>query len=731
LSAHPSVGLADAVSEQNHAGLIFYIKPALQQGRRRKKNSARRLLPLSIVAYLGYSYFCACGSPFDNTTDKPAICQAIDPIKLDIYAAYQSDFYKTNLDPYIAPVVVRANKLYHVYGIPAQTKLVNLYQQHGKPVVDYGCLQATPYLNNVKGNLRNTKGNYYFVKAKLAPYCDEATAKVNKVQAFIQYQYEQLPPPVIQAKDKAQATVLYWIDRAENTDLVPVLTKYYEMLVELYHYYFVPLSDHVTHHAKQQYDAHLKLYVDEHVKPLLIKCNDRVHLDQLLGRARALLNQRELSHSVTRDETVATTIGEIKTPTTTPKTVKDIPITTTGTVVSPVHKETHVNIVDKAEEIASAIKDKVKEGILFDIVKEATDKVKEAADKVKEAAFVNVLVEKANDAAFIAAATSNKVEETATESSIVDDAEDAAHFATHIIKDDKDVPAEAKEAVSEAYDSVIEKETPTLASTTITASAEATLGHPVSNTNEDIVHKPATASVAPLTTPDVFEDVPIPPPDANKKEAIYCPTCNAQDEQLIIAPTDKHVAAVHKEPKEVFEVHKQQVIATPPQSPNNADYLKKDVQAIADEKELFEVHKEPIITAPESSIVKEEEIKTNDQYTEEQQVGKKNIKIPIPTTDTLEDDVVPNDESQFDHDEYKDAHVLQDAFTAVEKGEPSVVAEKNEQPTVVVVTEEEEPVVPDDQSEFVVVEKEDIAVGGIPAEESEEVPKKVEDITSV
>jgi hypothetical protein len=684
---------------------------------------------------MGYTFFYACGSPFDQAADKPAICQSIDAIKLDIYAAYQSDFYKSNLDPYIAPATAKANEIYWTYGIPTQTTLINLYQQHGKPVIDSGWLQAkhaydtkiipaaTPYLENAKNNVQNVKDNYYVVKYKLVSHYDEAAVKV---QAFIKDQYEHMPPSVIQV----QESMLYWIDRAENTDLLPILTKYYHLFIEFcyyhYRYHYVPLSNQITEQTKQRYG--------EYIKPLLIQYSNQ--FDQALDHARTLLKEKRVPpRSLTKQKTVASTIAEIKTPTTTTKTLEDIPISTgTATVALP-HQETLVSIVDKAKEAVASVKDKIKESIPIDTVKEAAAAASEKAKKASVAASEKV-------SKTVAVDDDDQVKQTANAGIFAEKVKDAASSAINILKDSQDTASKsvnkAKEAASEAYVSYVAPVVETLAmanatTSTTTASAKATVGHTATNKDEDIVHKPATASVTPLNTP-VFEEVPIPPPDANKKEAIYCPTCNPQEEQLIIAPTDKHVEALPEEHKEVFEVHKQPVGAAP-QSPNHADYLKKDIQAIADEKELFKVHKEPIAATPSPAVQKEEEKEESQGTTVlEAVVGKTNVKIPIVTETEAppkDDDIIPNDESQFDHDEYKESPVHQEVFVAVEKEEPSVVAE---QPTIIAVVteEEEEPVVPDDQSEFVATaEKENIVVDGSHAEESKEVPEKVEENASV
>lgn len=658
------------------------------------------------MAYLGYNFFYACGSPSEPSTDKPAICESIDTLKLDIWFASQTVYYKLTVDQWVAPIARRVDTMYQTYYVPSQTKLVNHYLYHGKPLVDDVYLQimhiykddilpaATPYLNSAKDNLSFVKGKYHIAKAKIAPYYDQITAEVGQAQSFIKHQYDQLPPPLIQAIAEAQEAIFYWINRVESTDLVPVLIKYYHILLEYYYDHVFPLTEQAAKHAKQQYNTHLKQYVDEHVKPLLIAYNERAHLDQLFDRARALLNQKDLPHYTSRGETVASTIVEIKTPTTTGTIAK--------TVVTPPHKETHINIVDKAKESAASASDKIKEGVL-------AGGFKQAADKIKEATVSNILVERARDAASAATNTDVKAEQTAAASNIFDKVEDRVAESINMIKG----------AASETYVpmAVKEEEIPTMASATI-ENAEPTIGLSSNNKDEDIVRKPAAVSITPSVTPE-FEDLLVPPPDANKKEAIYCPTCNAQEEQLIAAPTEKHMAPISEEQKEVFEIH--QVLDTPPQSPNNADYLKKDIQAIANEKELFEVHKEPIIASSQSHTLEDaeekEEVNTMDQKTVvlDAVVAKQHVKIPITTTDTSQDNVVT-------HGEDKDSFSGQEAFVVKEKEEPSIAAE---QPTVVVV-DDKEPVVPDDQSEFVVAKKEAIAVGGIPIEQAEEVSKKVE-----
>ncbi|KAL0582146.1 hypothetical protein ABG067_008112, partial [Albugo candida] len=125
----------------------IYDRENEKQKKQKKKSLARKFMSLSIVAYLGYSTFYACGSPFDRTSEKPLICSAIDPIKLDIYSLFQSDYYKQHLHPYVSPVINKATRAYHDYGVPAQHQVVDIYYKHGQPNLNraYGQVVDTYY----------------------------------------------------------------------------------------------------------------------------------------------------------------------------------------------------------------------------------------------------------------------------------------------------------------------------------------------------------------------------------------------------------------------------------------------------------------------------------------------------------------------------------------------------------------------------------------------------------
>ncbi|KAG1074611.1 hypothetical protein G6F42_025694 [Rhizopus arrhizus] len=143
---NPSVGIYDAKRAKT---------------RRNKKKSYRRFLSLSLATYLGYTFFYACGSPFDETSDKPAICGAIDPIKLDLYKVYQSDYYQSNIDPHVAPIVSKISGIYNDYGVPAQVKVVSLYDQYGRPRMNEGCVRASQFQDPIAALLpRSIQASY-------------------------------------------------------------------------------------------------------------------------------------------------------------------------------------------------------------------------------------------------------------------------------------------------------------------------------------------------------------------------------------------------------------------------------------------------------------------------------------------------------------------------------------------------------------------------------------------
>lgn len=255
--------------------MCSYIKKKLkrnyQQTAKRSKSRVRSFISLSIVSYLGYYALYGCGSPFEND-DKATICAAIDPIKLDLYSIYQSNLVQTNAGPYLE----KGNALYLEYGIPIQSKLGELYLQHGKPLVDQSWINAQqvykqqvepiyieklapmihPYLAHAKP--------YYHQQFNLL--WTQTTEKALEVRDFVQYQWNHLPPPIQQARDTVYAQIQDLIYRAEHTDLLPILLKYYWAIIDFLQ--SIAKESHVVTQLDAYYVANVKEYVDLALKPL-------------------------------------------------------------------------------------------------------------------------------------------------------------------------------------------------------------------------------------------------------------------------------------------------------------------------------------------------------------------------------------------------------------------------------------------------------------------------------
>lgn len=654
-SLYPSVGILDAQRAR---------------AKRSKRESYRRFISLSLVSYLGYSFFYACGSPFDETSDKPAICGAIDPIKLDLYKAYQSDYYQSNIDPHVAPIVSKASGLYTDYGVPAQAKVVSLYDQHGKPLVSKGYERASQvYAQHIEPQVSplvaKSKIHADQVKIQLQPYYQQASKQATQAQLFAKQQWNNLPPPVKQAKDQAVDKILEYYRRAENTDMIPILTEVYWKIVDFYQYQFIPfIQTHpTTAHVNKFYDENIKSFVETNIKPLLLVVKDRTtHVSHLFNHALTLLPQRSLSNEPSKS-TVASSIVETKTPIIdATKAVSDIPLTTTTAAT------TTTSVVTKT---------------------------------IKSKAEVSSSAEPASSA----------------------------------------VPAK-EEAVSTPVKEAVTASTSSTTTATGSIKTEATIAKDAVDNDQDII-KPV--SVRPTSTPEYVE-MEVESPQADKKEAVYCPTCNAAEEQVIVAPTDKHVVPVRDEKevfeihtdkdvfeihtdKDVFEVNKEPVIV-PPQSPAHVDQEEEEVNAAAPIKQDASKVKDQTVTIKKEQDKKNDEeeeqvfstqvehdveddgfpepavpLKQDDNDDEEEEekvketpivtavVDKQQVEIPLPvaTEEAKENVVMPNDESEYE--ESKDQIVIQ--APAAHQEEPAVKKEAIDVEPIL-----KEPIVPNDESKF-------------------------------
>lgn len=549
------------------------------------------------------------------------------------------------------PVVVRATGLYNDYGVPAQVKLVSLYKQYGKPLVNEGCVRASQvYAQHLEPKLsplvEKSKIQADQAKIHLQPYLQEATKQAIIAQNFAKQQWEDLPPPVKQAKDQAVDTVLELYHRAENTDLIPILIDIYWKIIDFYQYQFVPfIQTHpTTAHVNKFYEENVKKYVDENVKPLLLLVKDRTHVNQLFNHALTLFPQRPLINEP-KKSTVASSIVETKTPVTTAKAISNIPITATTTAATSVSTSTKKVVttkVVKSESKASTAKAFSAEPTL-------------SAVPIKEEAISTPL-----------ASSSNIAKEEASSTTIISTTAATAATAANSIK------------------------------------TEATVAKDV--TNDDDIIKPV--SVRPTATPEYVE-MEVKSPQADKKEAVYCPTCNAAEEQVMIAPTDKNIAPVRDEKevfeiqteKEMFEVNKKP-IAVPPQSPVKDTLVKEEENVDAP------IKKEPVVS-PESKI-EEQVVPDLKEEEEEEQIFSTQVEdqMPIHAEDTDNVDKhtkIKHIKKKTDDDLPEPAVPLKEEEEKVETPVVNVVVDKQQVEIPLPVAKEKEKeniIVPNDESEF-------------------------------
>ncbi|KAI8337795.1 hypothetical protein BD560DRAFT_450918 [Blakeslea trispora] len=329
---------------------------------KKKKSFPRRVLSWSIAAYLGYYVFAGCGSPDDQDSQKPAICESVDRLKLDTYALFDNTIYpyaypiyKSKIHPYVSPAVTQAKTYYEHYGMPAQTRLIEYYDQHGKPMVDQASIRARevyhkqvvpvvyPYMNQASMTAREVYHKQ--VVPVVYPYMYQAKTMaephLQKIQFLAQQQWDHAPPHVKRAFYTTVKAVQEWYRQAETTDLVPILIEFYYKTIEFFQYQLWPAiqSSPLSHHIQSNYNQHVKAYVDLRLKPVWTKYNDHVHLDQLLAHLWAALPQRpkytsSYTSPLLKDQTVGSSIGQIKTPVSVESVSEapTVPITTTKAV---------------------------------------------------------------------------------------------------------------------------------------------------------------------------------------------------------------------------------------------------------------------------------------------------------------------------------------------------------------------------------------------------------------
>lgn len=588
-------------------------------------------------------------------------------------------------------VVVKTTGLYNEFGVPTKVKLVSLYKQHGEPLVNEGCVRASQvYAQHLEPKLsplvEKSKIQADQVKIHLQPYLQEATKQAIVAQNFAKQQWENLPPPVKQAKDQTVETVLEFYHRAENTDLVPILIDIYWKIIHFYQYQFAPfIQTHpTTAHVNRFYEENIKKYIDENVKPLLLLVKDRTHVNQLFDHALTLFPQRSLTN-VPKKSTAASSIVETKTPAIATKTISDIPVTATTTSTT----------------AAASLSTSTKKAVTIKVVESKAETSTKKASSAEPASSVVPVKEKAISTPLVL--NSDFVEEET--------------FSTTV--------------------------TPTTAATTTNSiKTEATIAKNVSN-DDDIINP---VSVRPTATPEYVE-MEVESPQVDKKEAVYCPTCNAAEEQVIIAPTDKNIVPVRDE-KEVFEIHNEkevfevnkEPVAVPPQSPVKDTLIKEEENVDAPIKKEPVVVESPEFKAEEQAVpvLKEEEQMFNTQvedqmpiHTEDADafdknfkvedikkktdgdlpepavllkeekdkietpvvnvvVDKQQVKIPLPVEKKKEDIAVPNDESEF-------ADTKEQIVINAPVKDKNIFKEKE---PIDIEPVAKEPIVPNDESKF-------------------------------
>lgn len=271
---------------------------------------------MSIIGYLSYYFFYGCGSLFDVThQEKPAICEPIDTIKLDLLSLLETSYFKTNISPYI-------NKHYQDYGLPIQKKaqdIYNIYGMKGKKVFDQ---TVAPKVNDFLSNnpfLQEKKSHMYKVyNNQLNPWFKEIQKQYEVVQDTVTKKYHDLPPFVVENIDR----LIDLYHKAENTELMPILIKYYWIITDFYNEQLEKLV------YRNQYVQHLKAWVNQqeqfqqfynnHIQPYAALLHKKFHLERLYQHIVSLLPQRPTAPK----ETVGSSIIETKTPETVHKTIE-------------------------------------------------------------------------------------------------------------------------------------------------------------------------------------------------------------------------------------------------------------------------------------------------------------------------------------------------------------------------------------------------------------------------
>lgn len=518
------------------------------------------MISISIASYLAYAFY-ECGSPFDKNTGKPAVCSAIDPIKADLYSLYQSDFYHKNAEPYITPVLKKGNELYIEYGIPAQGKLTELYLEHGIPaqkkVYSLYSQHAQPRIQQGCNHMQ------VVYKKQLEPYLVKAVPYVNP--------YLNLAKPyVIKLKSIQQKDIDVL---CENTkEKVTELQGFIEQNMERLPPFALQAKQNLMDWIQKAETTEL-LPAIQKIYWIII---DFIQFDLIprLQENPVLIETQRAYHDHVKTYFNANAKPWV------------------DTNIKP--------LVDNTLKpfIQSVVMPFVDTNITPALIHFQFDKL---LDLIKFHLTQRPIVKE--EKVFAAKTTSTQVKTSLIKSKTKDIPITSPVDKTVTVSNKKETPnvstttaLATNTAVTSTTTSTTTITTATAKTTTTFAKPKATVGKYASNDDDIMKEK----SIKPVVT-QVYEEVS--PPDPERKEAIYVPVCNPEEEQLAVVNTDKNIQTVRTD---------------------------KHIMAVPTDKDLFEVHKEKkldIPAQPTTPSTKKEELELEepkDQFV---------IQAPIPHAD--------------------------------------------------------------------------------------------------
>ncbi|KAI7906024.1 uncharacterized protein BX663DRAFT_483680 [Cokeromyces recurvatus] len=629
---------------------------------RKKSRLIQRLLSLSFIVYLGYYFFYGCEPlPSDDNNKnllKPVICKGIDPIKADIY---QSKFYKENMNPTIIQASNWFQQQYHnQVALQKVVKKIDYYYiQHAKSLVHQMVTKVHYYADQVMKIIVPVI-QPYTEQLKLSTqhiedYIQQAIEKqhlMSKVQETLVYLLEeQVPPPVKKALKQNYYIVLEWIDKAENTDIRTFLAYLEHTITNFYQQQLIPhYINPFRKEMKRHYDElHLREFMDKHIIPAFQKIYDCAapYYDVLYEQIRLYLPPLSIQQKSLQKSSSSP--------------LKSLQTSTISTL--PQLKPSIIETLVTPSTIPVALS------------KQVSSTNPAYSSPTLSSTIIDSNIESEKGTTF-ASSSQHHPEATINK-----------YNAKHHRTDDSDI---------------------------ITRS---------SNNNK----KTTLSSINSSDTPKAdYQYIHLSPPDPNEKEVIYCPTCNPVEEQIMIAVPESEkemrpLVVNDDDEKEVFKLNKGDGQLT------NVVNVDKEVQQLVDKKEVFEVHREQKVIVPPQSPIKqkvekeedtlpfmtkiknqvnnEEELKTltannvvaeesiRDSPDDKQEnkepimieavVGKNNLKIRLP---------VEEEGSNFDEETILD-HKISDTEEGKEEEEGG---------------EEEEnkaPIIPDDESQFIIIKE--------------------------